>query len=404
LIKLPLKFLGLVLLISFGHLPSIEAATATYYVATTGTDSNPGSQSQPFSTIKKAITVLSPGDTVYVRAGTYAEGDIDGIPGGTSWASAITVAAYPGETVTIRPNAGALRVFTLTGSSTQYIVIDGFILDAINMVGDVIKITWAGSSGNAAHHIRVKNSEVKNAWNQGILVTSGSHSNELINLNIHHNGRGNLVNLVHGVYIQSASNLIEGCVIHDNLAYGVTLYNGVGGVSNNTIRNNRVYNNGSGGIEVGDGSDNLIYNNLTYANTQAGIFLYDGAINTKIYNNTVYLNNAVGILIGSGSQNAHIQNNIIYANTSLHLSDSGTGTQVSSNLIGIDPKFVDSSAFNLKLQVGSPAIDAGLALSAVPFDFADVQRPQGGGYDIGAFEYQSGTASIASPKNLRVLP
>ncbi len=42
---------------------------ATYYVATTGSDSSPGTLQQPFRTIVKGVSVLRPGDTVFVRAG-----------------------------------------------------------------------------------------------------------------------------------------------------------------------------------------------------------------------------------------------------------------------------------------------------------------------------------------------
>jgi hypothetical protein len=42
-----------------------------YYVALDGNDNNAGTKSQPFATIQKAQTVVQPGDTVYLRGGTY---------------------------------------------------------------------------------------------------------------------------------------------------------------------------------------------------------------------------------------------------------------------------------------------------------------------------------------------
>ncbi len=45
---------------------------AQIYVATDGDDANAGTFAQPFKTIAKAIAEVTPGDTIYVRGGTYA--------------------------------------------------------------------------------------------------------------------------------------------------------------------------------------------------------------------------------------------------------------------------------------------------------------------------------------------
>lgn len=44
---------------------------SVYYMATTGSDSNSGSFSAPFATLRKAIETMSAGDTLYIRGGTY---------------------------------------------------------------------------------------------------------------------------------------------------------------------------------------------------------------------------------------------------------------------------------------------------------------------------------------------
>src|SRR5262249_165347 len=48
-----------------------QSAGTTYYVSPTGSDSNPGTASQPFQTIQRAADVVNPGDTVLVADGTY---------------------------------------------------------------------------------------------------------------------------------------------------------------------------------------------------------------------------------------------------------------------------------------------------------------------------------------------
>jgi hypothetical protein len=49
---------------------------------------------------------------------------------------------------------------------------------------------------------------------------------------------------------------------------------------------------------------------------------------------------------------------------------------------------VDPASYNFHLQASSLAIDSG-AVVPVPTDHEGRPRPQGGGYDIGAYEYSS---------------
>ncbi|RJP54416.1 MAG: DUF1565 domain-containing protein, partial [Anaerolineaceae bacterium] len=48
-------------------------STASFYVSTSGNDSNPGTQAQPWRTIQKAANTVTAGSTVFVQAGNYAE-------------------------------------------------------------------------------------------------------------------------------------------------------------------------------------------------------------------------------------------------------------------------------------------------------------------------------------------
>jgi hypothetical protein len=48
------------------------ARGADFFVATNGKDSNPGTVEKPFATIQRAQDAVSPGDTVFIRGGTYS--------------------------------------------------------------------------------------------------------------------------------------------------------------------------------------------------------------------------------------------------------------------------------------------------------------------------------------------
>src|SRR5207302_55096 len=70
------------------------------------------------------------------------------------------------------------------------------------------------------------------------------------------------------------------------------------------------------------------------------------------------------------------------------------GTPYPGDLWMVNPLFVNLAAGDFHLQSGSPLIDKGTTLSQVTNDYDGVSRPQGAGYDIGAFEY---FASLAPP-------
>lgn len=102
-------------------------AANTYYVATTGSDSNPGTLAQPFLTIQKAANTVAAGDTVDIFGGMYRE-TVTMQQSGTSDAR-ITFQPYQNQQVTITgldvftnawtPYSGKIYQTTTTGKPTQ---------------------------------------------------------------------------------------------------------------------------------------------------------------------------------------------------------------------------------------------------------------------------------------------
>jgi parallel beta-helix repeat protein len=305
---------GIVCLISglalLGSLIGVQTCEATtYYVAPDGSDWNPGTEDQPFQTLGRGVRDLSPGDTLYVKNGTYTGGyELSNIPSGASWDNPVTMAAYPGHSPVIGAPGQAV-VLPLVKS--RYVVIDGFFIDGTN-TGVGIEITWGAG---IADHIRIQNSDI--AYAQfGIFVTEGSDGNEFIRLQVHDNG---FTDFNHGIYIRSSNNLVEDCSIYDNMGWGVHLYSGwQRGVDNNVIRNNAIYDNGRAGtrgdgILLSSGSGNQAYNNVVWGNV-GGIRIDYNASNTYVYDNTVYENTGYGIYIGTQSYNALVESNSISNN------------------------------------------------------------------------------------------
>ena len=65
----------LIILILTAVLFCVSPAIATdYYVASNGSDGNPGTLAEPWETLQYAVDSISGGDTVYLRGGVYTEG------------------------------------------------------------------------------------------------------------------------------------------------------------------------------------------------------------------------------------------------------------------------------------------------------------------------------------------
>jgi hypothetical protein len=71
----------------------------TFYVAPDGNDAAAGTIGAPFATIQHFADIAYPGDTCYIRAGTYRETVTPARSGNAT--AHITYRAYPGETVTV---------------------------------------------------------------------------------------------------------------------------------------------------------------------------------------------------------------------------------------------------------------------------------------------------------------
>jgi len=376
-------------LIASLFLPDTAKAT-TYYVATTGIDSNPGTSTQPFRTIFEGVKRLNAGDTLYIKSGIYNEGinsGIQTIPTGTSWSNAPVIAAYPGETVILRPLYGTEGI-NLAHSYIQYVIFNGLILDAANMKFGI-------STTNGAHHIRFQNMEVKNAINSGVILSSGGQPTpantyqEFINCHVHHNGSSSLD---HAFYISTSHNLVKQSHIHHNASFGVHVYqaNSEKRANHNVIVGNVIHDDStkaatSAGILLSSGDGNMAYNNIVY-NSKMGIHIHNNnPTNSKVYNNTLY-KNYVGIEVTALSTGALVKNNIVYQN-SYNIIENGVNTELESNLM-TNPSFLDEANGDFRLQTGSLAIDQGVELEEVSRDFtSNTVRPQLNDFDIGAYEF-----------------
>ena len=111
----------------------LNALGNTYYVATTGSDSNSGNNiNEPYLTIAKALTVATSGDIVHVGAGVFDETCPLTVPSG------VTVRGSGLRSTTIRPTTATKtnNVFLLSDVSTlEDFTIKGSYYDSTNDTG-----------------------------------------------------------------------------------------------------------------------------------------------------------------------------------------------------------------------------------------------------------------------------
>jgi hypothetical protein len=410
-------------------------AANTYFVATDGNDSNPGTEAQPFKTLAKGVSLLKPGDTLVVKPGLYREELRNTIPNGADWNRPVTIRAQQPRTVTIMPNRGAERVITLSGDK-HHIIIEGFILDGSDVKYEVIKLAGTMTAPSPSY-IRIINNEIRNAglnnssggqykyFGGGIMTSGNSNYIEYIRNTIHHNG---VTDFDHGIYHTSSYSVIDGNIIYNNMGTGIKIGWGQD-ARDNIVRNNIVYDNNIApgedgrkkqgrGIGVYAGSGTLVYNNIVWGAHQSGIDVTYNGNTARIFNNTVLATSGYGIVIGAGAAgtdtttgtivknnlviqqgtsaailnargiNTIIENNMSFgSNTAIDSKADAPNTTMRNNYPNTNPNIVDINNRNFALAANSPAIDKGQVIAEVKFDVSNVARPQGRGYDIGAYEF-----------------
>ncbi len=200
------------------------------------------------------------------------------------------------------------------------------------------------------------------------------------NLNVAANSGGGICNIF-------SSPTLVGCEILDNT---VNMENGNGGGITNSGASLTMSNcllAGNSAQEYGGGIYNeistaLIITNCTITENMTTMERGGGIYNLQSepeITNCILWNNS-----SSGGQMSNIEGNPL---SRVIFSCIGGGYEGTGN-IDSDPLFADVSVGDFRLQAASLCIDTGTDVNAPDDDIRGIPRPQGSGYDMGAYEYR----------------
>ena len=428
-------------------LPTAEAAPGDiYYVASDGDDSNPGTESQPWRTIQKAANTMSAGDSVIVLAGNYDE------------RVQVTRSGDAGAPITYQADGDVTtNGFTV---NADYITIKGFEVTATvcNWSPEASGIYVSGAhcliEDNYAYYSPRGGIKTSGSSNKCIIRNNRAYRNGLVGIEV--NGRDNLIEGneiwgtikyhpdtnceggADGIYFFGSGHTIRKNYIHDissddplvgdahidcfqtwsnppwekaghdivfeqnfceNLNAGMYAFM-LDDASNLVIRNNITQAFAQVNTWEGGNHHLTIVNNLFTSDLSLPLDRYPAGVELDscpytILKNNIFYNQLGPIYCRTGTTTGHdIGYNLAYRTDG----QSPEGSPYPNDLWHVDPKFINAANGDFHLQSNSPAIDVGVTLAEATNDYDGNPRPQGAGYDIGAYEYAGGVQPTPTPQ------
>jgi parallel beta-helix repeat protein len=292
-----------------------------FYVATTGSDANPGTWSRPFRSIAQAQAVgLQAGDCVNVEPGTYAAGVW--VSSGGNNASSTGYVVYRCTTMdacmVTDVTAGGTGAFVWNNTrypmAGSYVIIDGFVLSAAWETSGAKGIAIATNGFvPSVHHVWILNSIVSGYGQTGVQLNQGEYF-YVIHNTIYNNARVSCASQGSGIsfaalmaapgYTPTADDLSNsvlgniGSSFHNAVEWNIVYNNAVTNCGNSLFPTDTDGNNiimdtlnwdwASGTVPYTGGV--LIAFNVTYDAGGGGIHLFNSD-KVTVANNTCYNNN-----------------------------------------------------------------------------------------------------------------
>ncbi|MFH1017078.1 MAG: right-handed parallel beta-helix repeat-containing protein [Pseudomonadota bacterium] len=385
---------------------------------------------QEYSTIQAAADASVAGQTVLVSDGSYT-------------GFQITRSGNAGSPITFKAaGSGAVISSPIPGSSSAHCVGDGICFKGNGSLQGVHDIVLDGfkiqnvyrcvSSYDASpetnsptewphQRLTLRNNECSGSAHEGFYMSEFNGS--LIEANVIHDTGTNGLDRGHCMYLANAGS--DDTTIRGNLVYNCGVagaaamhFNGddsVGGDGYQTgllIERNVIHDTLQNGLNmdgVGDSTiqNNLVYNVARYAIDAYAIDASAGPRNLKVVNNTfIGSSSAKPALIFTEDQGGHVLFNNIRVQDGTDTGDPTGAYDLIATHAQATPWFVSIAGGDYHLKSGVAPIDSGwssqFGLAAPSVDLEQGSRPEGTGYDMGAYEY--GSVAVSPPPTPSLTP
>jgi len=414
---------------------------ATYYVDAAGADTHAGTEAAPFKTIGHAAATASPGDIVIVRPGEYDE--VVTVTTSGRKDRPITFRADPARKARLKgfvleadyihiegfeitnPADGADGIFA---GQTHY----KNARTGCKLIGnDIHDLT--GTAITTGTHAVVKDNIMRNVfrglWVNGHTLVENNEVDTLVPIMVTHNGeqrpKKSQYAFFAGEDITFRGNYFHGSPMKDMPRWGLDFFTTwdawiIGSSRRILIENNRCFNATHASEPLAEQhkqSSHITYRNNLFVNTVYVGVLCKQWSHITVEHNTFINCGAYPVWFQRPreTEDAVVRNNLIAywnhdrrphggpdAESGIRIDDSLDADAVDCDYnlfhgclnreygehdFTAEPRFVDPANGDFRLKDGSPGIDAGTPIKAVATDLRGVKRPQGDGWDVGAYEW-----------------
>lgn len=426
-----------------------------FYVDPDGDNDDPGTIEEPWQTLEHAFSEIDAGDTLYLREGIYAEGGLQLSNSGNTSEGYIVISSYPAENAIIDgSDYDGSNGFVLSGRS--YYKLENLEIRDFEG-GNGLWITnchhfeindceihhcfYGIGVAYGSHDFKLNRVHLHHFMLYGFDATPVDPSSPCYNgtfndclahtgLDDQQNvdgfalGHGSQYNFVfnrcttYDVYdgfdISSRDVTLNECSAYDCANGGFKLWQ-----DNISLINCTSYDHGITCVELDwNGNPKSVQlQNCTFFNAGTwNIWVENTADTLEMYNCIIAGGDNIGLGFGQDDLTNYFgNNNIFHCDNAPRTINSGYVIEFSmedisdgdwavysgedeNSFVSEEPDnelFVNSNEGDLSLLENSIAIDEGRSENAPPIDHTSLPRPQGSGYDIGAYEWWALTCNLA---------